>query len=315
MFKKVLCSICVLSLGLASPAFSAILLDKVMAVVNKEVITWSDLYRAMEFEAADGVKAMKEEDKRRFFKESEPVFLENLIDKKLLLQEAENAGIKAVDDEVNSAVKGIMKKYSMTEEVFREAIKREGFTLAQYKRNLAEQITIGRIVDHDVKNKVLVTEGEVNKYLSEHKGIEKENEGYDISHIFLRQTENKKQVEDRARDIYKKIEKGASFSDLAQQLSEDSSARLGGNLGFIKKSDLTKDFLSILSRMKKDEVCEPFWGERGMHILKLNDILVFKDQNELREAIRQKLLEEKFNTEYKNWIKGLREKAYVEIRL
>ncbi len=323
MIKKILFVVSVILLGYTTFANSAILLDKVMAIVNKEVITWSDLYKAMEFEATDEIKAMKDEDRRRFFKENESMFLESLIDMRLQLQEAAKAGVSASDEDVNRAIENIKKKYSMTDEAFKDAIGKEGFTLAEYRKKLSEQITISRIVDQDVKSKVLVTEGEIDKYIAGHKELEKESEGFNISHIFLKGSRVKgqgssddiKRLEEKALDIYKKIKAGENFSDLAKQYSEDASARSGGELGFIKKSDMSKDFLDVLSKMKVGDVSEPFWGGNGIHIIRLNDKREIKSPQELREAVRQKLLDEKFSREYKNWIKGLREKAYVEIKI
>ncbi len=315
MLRKILLGICVMLLGYATIVNSAILLDKIMAIVNKEVITWSDLYKAMEFEATDGMKTMKDEDKRRFFKENEQEFLESLIDMRLQLQEAAKAGVSVSDEDVSRAIENIKKKYSMTDEVFKEAIGKEGFTLAEYRKKLSEQITISRVVEQEVKSKILVTEGEVDKYLSENKDVAKESDGFNISHIFFRKTGDRKQIEEKAAEIYKKIKTGENFSEVARQHSEDASASSGGELGFIRKSDMSKDFLDVLSKMKAGDVSEPFWGGNGIHIIRLNDKKEIKSLQELREMVRQKLLEEKFNKEYRNWIKGLRERAYVEIKL
>lgn len=315
MIKKILFVVSIILLGYTTFANSAILLDKVMAIVNKEVITWSDLYKAMGFEATDEIKAMKDEDKRRFFRENESIFLESLIDMRLHLQEAAKAGVSASDEDVNKAIENIQKKYSMTDEAFKDAIGKEGFTIAEYRKKLSEQITISRIIEQDVRSKVLVTEGEIDKYLSENKEMARESDGFNISHIFLKKTDDKKQLEEKAMEIYKKIKAGENFSDLAKQYSEDASARSGGELGFIKKSDMSKDFLDVLSKMKVGDVSEPFWGGNGIHIIRLNDKREIKSPQELREAVRQKLLDEKFSREYKNWIKGLREKAYVEIKI
>ena len=88
---------------------AAILLDRVVAVVNQEVITWSDLYKAMEFEASDKMRGLKDEEKRKIFKENEGIFLESLIDMKLQLQAAKQLGIDATTDDVNSTIVDIRK--------------------------------------------------------------------------------------------------------------------------------------------------------------------------------------------------------------
>ncbi|MCL4456386.1 MAG: peptidylprolyl isomerase [Nitrospirae bacterium] len=315
MIREILCVTCVISFAFGAIANSAILLDKVMAIVNKEVITWSDLYKAMEFEATDEIKAMKDDDRRRFFKENEAAFLETMIDMRLQLQEASRTGISIGDEEVAKAIEGIKKKYSMTDEMFKNAISKEGFTITEYKKKLADQIAIGRVVEHEVKSKILITEGELDQYLSENKEIRKESDGFNISHVFFRKADDRQQVEAKAADIYKKIKAGGNFSETARQYSEDASAQSGGDLGFIKKSDLSKEFLDVLSKMKDGDVSEPFWSGNGIHILRLNERKEFKNPQELREAVRQKLMSDKYTKEYRSWIKGLRERAYVEIKL
>lgn len=316
MFKKILLlSVCALVFAYASVANSAILLDRVMAIVNREVITWSELYKAMEFEATDEIKAMKEEDRRRFFKENEMDFLNSLIDIRLKLQEANKVGVRVSPGEVNRAIEDIKKRHGLTEEMFKEAIKQEGFTLTEYRRRLAEQIIVSRLVEQEIRAKILVTEREIDKYLSENKDLLKEDEGFNISHIFLRRQDDRKQVEKKAMEIYKMLKDGADFQDIARKHSEDASARVGGNLGFIRKAHIVPEFLNTLSDMKAGDISKPFWSENGMHILKLNEAIILKDVEKLREMARQRLMNEKLSRDYKNWLKGLRERAYVEIKI
>jgi len=320
MIKKynlLLIAYCILLavLGYASIANSAILLDRVMAIVNREVITWSELYKAMEFEAANEIKAMDAEERSRFFKENEMNFLNSLIDVRLKLQEANKAGIRASPDEVSRAVEDIKKRHGLTEEMFKEAIKQEGFTLIEYRGRLTEQIIVSRLVEQEIRAKILVTEREIDKYLSENKDLLKEDEGFNISHIFLKRQGDRKQAEERAMEIYKMLKGGADFQDIARQHSEDASARVGGNLGFIKKAHIMPEFLNILSDMKTGDISKPFWSANGMHILRLNEAITLRDAEKLREMARQRLMNEKFNRDYRNWIKGLRERAYVEIKL
>ncbi len=316
MLKRMLFCFCIILLvGYSAIADGAILLDRIMAIVNKDVITWSELYKAMEFEASDEIRAMKDEERRKFFKENEMTFLDSMIDMKLQLQEAGRYGVFAKDEDINRAIDGIKKKYSMTNDMFEEAINREGYTKEEYRKKLAEQIALSRIVDHEVKSKVVVTEKEIDAYMSDNKEIEKDKEGFDISHIFIKRTGDEKQTEAVAGDIYERIKAGEDFSELARRHSQDPSARTGGHMGFIKKIDLSKDFLNMLLKIKKGEITEPFWSSNGIHILRLNDVRLFQSREELRESVRQKLLDEKVEKQYKNWMRGLRDRAYIEIKL
>lgn len=314
MFKKALITSCIIIAGFASVAQSTILLDRVVAIVNKEVITWSDLYREMEFDASDQVRAMKDADRRRFFKENEMSFLENLIDLKLQLQEAAIDGITTSDADVAAAVKNIKSKYSMTDEIFNETIQKDGFTVENYQKKLREQITVNRLVDQEVRSKILVTERDIDAYLAANKDAAKDLEGFDISHILLKKTGDDKGLEQKAWDIYKKLRAGEGFAELARQYSDDTSARGGGDLGFIRRCDMSNEFLDICSSVKPGDISEPIWRGDGIYIIRVNEARIFKSEREMREAIRQKLLNEKFNAALKNWSRGLRDKAYVEVK-
>ncbi len=314
MLKKGLVTACIIIAGFASSAQSSILLDRVMAIVNKEVITWSDLYREMEFDASDQVKAMKDADRRSFFKENEMSFLDNLIDLKLQLQEAAKVGITTTDADVAAAVKNIKSKYSMTDEIFNETIRKDGFTLETYQKKLWEQITVSRVVDQEVRSKILVTESDIDAYLAGNKDAAKNLEGFDISHILLKRTGDDKQLEKRAWDIYKKLRAGEGFAELARRYSDDPGAQGGGDLGFIRRCDMSTEFLNVCLSIKPGDISEPLWRGDGIYIIRVNEARIFKSEKEMREAVRQKLLNEKFSAALKNWARGLRDKAYVEIK-
>jgi peptidyl-prolyl cis-trans isomerase SurA len=303
----------ILFFSLVLPAQGSILLDKVVAIVNKEAITWSDLYKTMEFEITESGRNLNAEEKRRFFKENETPFLEILIDMRLQLQEAQRTGIFVSPEEVERAIKSIKDKYSMTDEVFVQTLKKEGFTLDEYRKKLNEKITAGRLIDQEVKSRIIIDEESITHYISQHKELSGQYEGYNLSHIFLKKTTDRFADEEKARQIYNKLKAGEAFPKMAAQYSEDAAARTGGELGLINRADLSREFSEAISKMKAEDISEPFWTDKGIHILRLNAIVSTEKSAQLREQVRQKLAEEKFMKVYKNWLKGLRERAYIQI--
>ena len=271
-------------IGFFTISEGAILLDKVVAVVNSEVITWSEVYKAMEFEASPQVKAMSERERHTIFEQNEKSFLENLIDMRLLLQEAKKAGISASDDEINKTMQSIREKYGMTDAAMKEAVIKEGFTTDEYKKKLSDQIVINRLVDRDVRSKVVVTEGELNAYLAKNTTLPEAEEGYKISLIVVKKTDDSEQSEEKARTIYDKIKAGEDFADAARKYSDDSSAKAGGDLGFVSKKDLSKKFLDVLAQLKPGAVSEPFSTAGGINIMKLESEKIFKSPDELRQC-------------------------------
>lgn len=297
---------------------AAILLDRVVAVVNQEVITWSDLYKAMEFEASDKMRGLKDEEKRKIFKENEGIFLESLIDMKLQLQAAKQLGIDATTDDVNSTIADIRKKYSLDEPALIESLKKEGFTFDEYKKKIAEQIILSRVVSQQIKSRIVVSETDVQKQMGEDKNILAEGEAYRLRQIFFKRPDSsndRKAVEGKADAVLKQLKAGEDFSALAQKYSEDPSRKAGGDLGFVKKRYMAKEFIDVISRMKAGEVSQPFWTDRGLHIVRLEEKSEKHSEAELKESIRNKLIEKYSSEKYKSWLRGLRENAYIEIRL
>lgn len=299
---------------------AAILLDKVIAVVNQEVITWSDLYKAMEFEASDKIKDIKEEEKRKIFKENEGPFLEVLIDMKLQIQAAKQRGIDAAAEEIAEAINDIKKKYSMDEQTLLSSLKKEGFTLDEYKKKLAEQIILSRVVSQEVRNKIVFSDSEIAEYIEKSKDTLITDDAYRIRQIFFRKPKSpsdsdRKTMEEKAGTVYQQIKAGENFASLAQKHSEDPSGKAGGDLGFIKKGQMAKEFTDVLSQMKAGDISQPFWTDMGLHIIKLEEKIEKQSAAAIKESAKNKLLEQRFSEKYKHWLRELRETAYIEIRL
>lgn len=292
-------------------------LDRVVAVVNDDVITWSELYRTMEMDASPQLKAMGAADRSRIFKENEAMFLENLINLKLQVQEARRMGIRVAEEEVTESIGMIKKKYSMTEEKFRESLAREGYTIDEYKRRLYEQILVSKLVSQQIRSKIVLTDKEISAYLAENPKLLESSESYRLRQIFFRKPTNENErpaVEARASELVAKIREGADFGEIAKQFSEDPSAASGGELGIVSRDMLAKDFASAIAPLKQGEVSAPFWSDAGLHILKVEEKIEPKKRSDAEEEAKEKLFNRIFQERYNAWIKSLRETAFIEIR-
>jgi peptidyl-prolyl cis-trans isomerase SurA len=299
-------------------AHAAVLLDRVVAVVNKEVITWSDLYKMMESEASEQMKALNEEERRKVFKENEAVFLDKLIDMKLQIQEAGKVGIAVSSEDVKEAIESVKKKYSLTDKSLEESLQKEGMTLEGYKKRLSEQILISQFINQQIRNKIVVSEDEVKKYMQAHKESLADSEAFKLRQIVFKKPKDeaeKKSVEEKAGLVIQRVKAGEDFSNLAKEYSEDPSGKIGGDTGYIKKTYMAKEFTDVLSQMKTGDASKPFWTERGLHIIKLDEKVSAQSPAEIKETIRRQLVDEQFLEKYHSYVKGLRDKARIEIRL
>jgi peptidyl-prolyl cis-trans isomerase SurA len=292
---------------LYGPAHAAILLDRVVAVVNEEVITWSDLYKMMESEASGQVKRLSEEERLKIFKNNEAAFLDKLIDVRLEIQEAKRLGISVSPEDIKETIENIKKKYSLNDQTLGESLKREGLSFEDYKKRLSDQILISQLINQNIKNKIVISEEEVKKYIKSHKEGLSNDESFKFGQIFL--------IEEKASLVIQKLKAGADFAALAEEYSEDPSGKNGGDLGYIKKSYMAKEFVEILQKMKPGDFSEPFWTESGLHIVKLDEKPPTLDTAETEANVRKHLMDEEFMDKYKSYVKSLREKAHIEIRL
>ena len=307
-----------LILILCRPSGAAVLLDRVVAVVNKEVITWSELYKMMEYESTEQMKALSEEDRMRVFKNNEAVFLEKLIDMRLQLQEAKRTGLDVSPEEVKEAMENIKKKYSLTDKSLEENLAKEGLNVESYKKSLSEQILVNQFLNKQVRSKIVVSDDEIKSQIDPYKTNLINDESFKIRQIFLKKPKEdaeRKAVEEKASLILQRLKSGEDFSKLAQELSEDPSGKQGGDLGYVKKNLLAKEFTEAFSKMKIGDISLPFWTEKGLHIVKLEDKSSAQSTEDIKENIRKQLTEQQFMEKYKSLIKDLREKAHIEIRL
>lgn len=292
---------------------AAVLLDRVVAVVNKEVVTWGELYKSMEFDASSDMKALRDEEKIKVFKENETQFLESIIDMRLQLQSARNIDITASKEEVTDALSMMKQKSSLDDKGFAESLKREGFSIEEYRKRMAEQIILSKVVGQQVRSKIVITEAEIDNYMSRNKDA-----GYKISQILLKKSlkfPDQGSLEARANEILMRLTSGEDFAALARQYSDDPSGKAGGDLGFVKKEYLSSEFIEALSVMNPGDVSRPFWTAKGLHVIKLDEKYDASNAAELRKIAREKLFDKRFREELKNWIRSLREKAYIEVRL
>jgi len=297
---------------------AAILLDRVIAVVNKEVITWSELYKMMDNEATEQMKSLKEEERMKVYKKNEGLFLDKLIDFRLQVQEARRLGMSVSPEEVREAIENIKKKFSLNDAVFEESLKKEGLSLEEYKKTLSDQILVNQFLTRQIRNKIVVSEHDIDTFIADNKLKADADEAFKLRQIFFKKPKeeaDKKAVEEKADLIEQKLKAGEDFSRLASEYSEDSSGRLGGDLGYVKKEVLAKEFIDVLAKLKPGEFSLPFWTDRGLHIIKFEERQAPKTEEDLREMVRNNLSEEQFAEKYTGMIKDLRQKAYIEIRL
>lgn len=295
-------------------AYSAIFLDKIVATVNGEVITWSELMGVVEVEGAKTLEGLEGKEREARSREVEKFLLNSMIDVKLQLMEARRLGFDVSDNELESAINDIKTKYNLSSDSLITSLKLEGFTLAEYKKRLSEQILLSKISSYKVQNNILVTDSEIKEYYNSGEGSEEVR----IRQIFFSMPEGEGQrssIDKKAEEVMQRIKDGENFASLAIEFSEDASKEFGGDLGFIGRGTILNEVEDVAFSLKVGVVSAPFWSPAGLHIIKAEERRTSSIAKEPEEKIKNILFQKKYNMMYDQWIKMLRENAYIEVNL
>ncbi|MEW6599734.1 MAG: SurA N-terminal domain-containing protein, partial [Nitrospirota bacterium] len=267
--KKTLLSACVLLAVLswllprAGTAAGPVLLDRIVATVNDEIITWSDLMNVILIDGRQVLDRLSGEEREKKIREAERPVLNSLIEMKLQLQEARKMNLDVSDPEIRGAIDEIMTKYGLTEEKLMESLKAEGLTREDYEARLTDQILLQKVINYAVRNNVVVSDGEIEKYYNEHISEFDGGEKIRIRQIFFalpQDSARKEEIEIKAREIEQRIKAGEDFTQLAAEFSEDPSRAFGGDLGYISTGTAMKEIEDAAAPLNKGEVSSPFWS-------------------------------------------------------
>ena len=298
-------------------AISAVLLDRIVATVNDEVITWSELVNVIKVEGKSFLDDVSDEEEKKRLKELERPFLNNLIEKKLQVQEARKKGLGVSSSEIDDAIEEIRNKYDLSEETFLNSLEAEQMTMEDYRTRLATQIIVQKVVNFEVRIKIVISDKEIEEYYKTNKAKLIGKEQFKIRQIFLAVPDDgqKASVEAKADDLYRRITEGEDFSMLASEFSEDPSREFGGDLGYISRGSALQEVEDMASSLNIGDYSKPFWSSAGLHIIKLEDRTEGGTLQRNKENIKERLVQKAFESRYHEWMAGLREKAHIEIRL
>ncbi|MGZ3253252.1 MAG: peptidylprolyl isomerase [Burkholderiaceae bacterium] len=246
-------------------------LDSIVAVVNKEVITRQELDDRVGIVEtrikAQGNASMPPR------AELEKQVLESMIVENAQMQLAKEMGIQVEDIILDRAVARIAEQNKMSLQELRNQLEREGVPFATFRENIRGEIIRQRLREHEVDNKVQISESEVENYLAAQSGATQPPE-LNLAQILVRIPENasSEQIADRqkrAEDLYRKLQAGADFGTVATTSSDSSDALKGGDLGWRTADRLPQLFLDAIAKLKPGEVSPIVKSANGFHILKL----------------------------------------------
>ena len=247
------------------------LVDRIVAVVNKEAITLSEL--------DDQVAAAERQLRRQGTPLPERSALERqVLDRLILLkaqlQLARGTGVRVDEVQLDRAVERIAENNNMTLSAFRSALERDGVAFDKFREEVRDQIILTRLREREVDNKIQVSDGEIDQYLEQNKDASKQRTEFNIAHILVRLPDQASPERIEAARV--KAEKaraealaGADFAKLAASYSDGPDALKGGELGWRAADRLPELFTAALNGMQPNGISEVLRSPAGFHVLKL----------------------------------------------
>ena len=250
-----------------------VLADRIVALVNSEVITQYELNERVE-RAVGELRARGTP--LPAANELQRQVLERMVTDRVQLQFAKETGLRIDDLTVDNAIGRIAENNKLALSDFRKLLERDGVMFDRFREEVRNEIIIARLRERDVDNKITVAESEIENYLANQQQDSKVANEFYFSHILVRVPEQAgpEQLERqraRAQEVVQKLNSGGDFAQLAATYSDAPGALKGGDMGWRNRDRLPELFADALAKLKPGEVGEVLRSPAGFHILKLVD--------------------------------------------
>lgn len=261
-----------LALPLPCAAQGPVLLDRIVAIVNKEVITLSELNDAVDMAQRELRRQGTPLPERSVL---EHQMLERLILEKAQLQLAHSSGLRVDELQLDRAVQRIAENNKMTLADFRKALEGDGVSFDSWREQVRNQMLLTRLRQREVDDKVQVSDSELDLFLEQMKN-RPEAVDYNLAHILIRvpdqaSPERIEAARERAEKVLAEARAGRDFASLAASYSDAPDALQGGALGWRNEDRLPQLFDAALAKMRPGDVSPVLRSPAGFHIVKLID--------------------------------------------
>lgn len=308
----------------ACPAIGE-MVDKVVAVVNDDIITLSEL----EAETTDLYKTLAQnnspEELMAAMDEAREIALNKMIDRTLMEQKAKQFNLSVSEQEIDTAYERTRSNMSLGVSEFRTKLEESGLSEDKYRSKLRDNILQSKILSVDVRSKIVITDEMILKYYDEHY-TSRVNEGdfYLLQMGFSSDNADSASGDsskDNSFKLAKRIHKlalnGQDFKTLAKKFSDLPSASDGGDIGVFTLDEMASAMRNAVKDLQPGEVSDIVELSSGYQFFKLlsgedEAIVVTSSFETSKDEIREKLYEIKMKEAYQTWVKELKESAYIQ---
>ena len=284
-------------------------LDKIVAVVNNDVITQQEVQDKIAFikhQAAAAHQALPAD------AELKKQILEQLINRALQMQVAKKAKIEITDAEIDAAIQDIATRNHLSLEQMKQSLLKDGITFTKFREQIREEMLMGKVERQAVNPNVNISDEEVANFLK-NGDVNEENNEYHVLDILVPVSDKPTTGElENARKLALNTEnKLRSNVDAAKIIHADNLQQQ--DLGWRKAQDLPSIFIAVAGKMKSGEISSPIQAPNGFHIIKLLAVRQPAKTALTPEQAREILYHRKLDANLKAWLQDLRKQSYIKI--
>ncbi len=263
---------CLSAAGIAQAAVKS--LDQIVAVVNDDVITRSELESRMNEMLVQLQEKSTNLPPIEVLREQ---VLDRMISKRLQLQTADRLGLSVDDDTITKAIANIAETNNITLLQLREVLERDGISFPQFREQLREDILINRLKQKEVINRIVITDQDIDNFLAREIGTQRQRAAVHLQHILIAtpegaSPEDVQAARAKAQSVYEELQQGADFGETAIRVSDSRQALEGGDLGWIETSRIPSLFTQLVDELEPGTISEPIRNASGFHIVKLIEV-------------------------------------------
>lgn len=300
--------------------------DRSVAIVNGDTITLSEVN---EFGKPFFQKVTEETPANQLneaLQQARKTVIDKLIDKRLMVQEAKKFNIRVSDEEVESALQRALATNKATMEQFRQEISAAGMSEKQYREELREQVLSSKLINHEVRAKIVISEDKIIDAYDTQYTEQGGDGGYYILQIGCTWgakdrngvTPTQADAKAKAKKAHDLALHGDDFKELAKQYSDLPSAADGGDLGTFQKNEMVAYMRDAVINLKPGEISPIVETGNGYQFFKLlasqkGKIIAKVPYESVKDEIREKLYQQEMELRFNDWLKSIRDKAYIKI--
>jgi peptidyl-prolyl cis-trans isomerase SurA len=306
------------------PATEGKVVEEIIARVNNEIITKSELEKARAQAADDAQQECSgrcsQEQLQAAVEEGQKTALRGLVDQSLLSQRGKDMSI-SVEPDVVKQLDQIRQQNKLKDmDELEKAVTSQGLNWDDFKGNVRNRLLTQEVIRREVGSHITIGHEDAMKYYEEHKKEFVRPEQVALRAIEIK-TEGKKESEipelkAKAQKMHDRVKDGEDFGELAKRFSDGSTAQQGGYLGVYKRGELSKELEEKVFTMKKNELTDVIETKQGFLVLQVLERYEEGEQpfNKVEDEIMNHLYSEKMEPALREYLKTLREQSYVVVK-